>query len=326
MKSIFIFFLMAFLTTAGPVKVDVKKDKAKGKSKVLILSQEQEDFTKLSEYLTNEIHEGFDTKSVILPKATKYKDFEKTVNENTPDVLVVMDNQGVTLAKEYYSKNPKKKFPSVALMGLNFKSVLKNDPHLCGIAYEVPVFSMLTQFRLAKGDRKLNKVLTFYRGSQFGDVIKEAQELVKMENIELVAVDVETSKKPLLDYFKYDGRKLIESGQFDAVYVALDSVLLEKSIFLNFWLPAAKDTDVPFLIGADKFVNPSFDFAVFGMSPNLREMASQAAQMIESLASGDKCQRIEDLIGVNKFINEKKSKTLGVEIDENSRSEIKFLK
>ncbi|MFZ4404729.1 MAG: hypothetical protein ACOYOK_11560 [Pseudobdellovibrionaceae bacterium] len=294
------------------------------KEKLLIISKEQEDFNKLTESLTKELGSGYESKVVKIDKGATLEVIEKNVTEFSPKLIVLMDNQSVTLAQEYYKKNPKSKIRSIALMGLNFKKLLKNNANICGIAYEVSAFSLLTQFRNAKSDKKLKSVLVFYRGSQYEETIKEAIELSKPEKIELTGIDVD-KKGVVFDYLKTEGLKEVQSGKYEAVYVLLDSVLLEKNIFMEFWLPLAKDSKIPILIGTEKFVNPNFNFAVFGLSPNLKELASQAAQMIESLANGEKCNKVEDLIGVNGFWNLKKSEDLDVKLDEDAKSEVKIL-
>ena len=295
------------------------------KSKVLIVAKEQEDFKKLTEFLQKEMGKDYESIVVNIEKGTEYSKFEAMIKGTKANLIVLMDNQAVSLGQEYYLKNPKDKTPSVALMGLNFKKMLKGDTHICGIAYEVAAYSILTQFRTARADKKVKTVLTFYRGSQFEDVMSEAKQLAKMEKIEIVAIDVE--KKPdLLGYLKTEGKTEINSGKYDSVYVLLDSGLLEKKNFLEFWLPTAKEAKIPFLIGTEKFVDPSFDFAMYGMSPNLKEMAGQAIQMIESLLAGEKCQRIEDLIGVTSFWNDPKSEKLDIKLDEKEKNNVNILK
>lgn len=295
------------------------------KDKILIFSKEQEDFNKLSEFLMKELGTGYDYAVVKIDKAATQESFEGSIKTADPKLIVLMDNQTVAMGKTYFEKNPKSKIKGVALMGLNYKKILKGNPNICGIAYEVSSFSLLTQFRNIRSDKKLKTVLTFYRSSQFSDSIQEAIDLAKMEKIDLVAIDVD-KKEDVLTYLKSEGAKEINSGKYDAVYVLLDSVLLEKKAFLEFWLPTAKEAKIPFLIGTEKFVNPNFDFAVFGLSPNLKELASQSAQMIESLMGGDKCYKIEDLVGVNGYWNLKKGDNLGISVDENAKSEVNLLK
>lgn len=294
------------------------------KSKILIISKEQNDFDKLATNLTEELKNNFFVTVEKIDKSISYTKFESILERNQPKLVVLIDNQMVTLAQEFYKKKPTSKILSVALMGLNFKQILKTDKNICGIAYEVSPFSLFTQFRSLKADKKLNKVLTFYRGSQFSESVKEAIRLAQLEKIELIALDVEKEKN-ISQFLKTTGKKEIESGNYDAVYVILDSVLLRPDLFEEFWVPVAKNSKIPFLIGTEKLVNPAFNFATFGLSPNLKDLASQATQMIESLVAGEKCQKIEDLIGVNKFLNANLASQLHIKLDENDKLDVIIL-
>lgn len=287
------------------------------KEKILIFTKEQFDFERLTTGLVKQLETEYAIQTIKINKSTNFEKFKTQIEQNNPNLMVLIDNQSVGLSQEYYKQNPKSKLPAVALMGLNYKKILQNDAHICGIAYEVSPFSLFTQFRALRADKKLKKVLTFYRSSQFTEAVQDAIRLAKLESIELVAKDVE-QEKDLLEYLNSVGKKEINSGEYDAVYVILDSVLLRSNLFENFWVPVAKKSKIPFLVGTQKFVDPAFNFAAFGLSPNLQDLASQAAQMIESILAGDKCQRIEDLVGVDKFLNETRMQELKIKMDENS--------
>lgn len=299
---------------------------ALAKPTVLIATKEKGDFKALYDNLNSELSSRYQIKSINLDKDVTYASFEKDVKANKPELMILMDNQAVTLAQEFYSKNETVKFQSVAVMGLNYKTLLKGNKHICGIAYEVPAFTLLTQFRFTRADKKLKKVLTFYRGSQFEETVSEAKGLASKEGIEIIAIDVD-KKEDALTYLKSDGRKEVDSGKYDAVYVILDSVLLEKKNFSEFWLPTAKASKTPFVVGAEKLASPAFEFAVFGMSPNIPDLASQTVQVVESvLEDKEPCTRVEDLIGVTRFWNEKKGDAIGVKINEEVKSETNVLK
>jgi len=295
------------------------------KDKVLIVSKEHADFVKLATNLIGELGSNFELAVKQIDKSISYEEYESMIEKENPSLVVLIDNQSVSLAQEYFKKKPKSKILGVALMGLNFKKILKNDKHICGIAYEVSPFSLFTQFRSLRADKKLNRILTFYRDSQFAEAIQEAKHFAELEKMELVAIDVEKEKN-VPEFLKNKGRKEIDSSLYDAVYVILDSVLLTPELFEQFWIPAAKDAKIPFLIGTEKFVDPNFNFATYGISPNLKDLASQAAQMIESLLSGEKCRKIENLVGVDKFLNDSKIGDLNIKLDENSKSDTTILK
>jgi len=302
------------------------KDKSKEKDSILIFTKPVGDFKVVADSLVRELERDNKVEIVNIDKDANLESFEKSVQASKPKVVVVMDNQAVNIAKEYHKKNPKAGFQTVAMMGLNLKTILKGESSICGISYEVPIYTMLTQFRFTKAEKKMGPVLTFYRASQFSDIIKDSQALLKQEGIDLVTVDVE-KEASVADFLNGNGKQQVLSSKYSAVLVLLDSILLEPKLFQEFWLKTSAEAKIPFLVGTEKLVNPAFNFAMFGMSPNLSDLSSQAVQMIETIKSGDSCKSIgvEELIGVNRIWNEKKAKALDIKIDESVKGQTTLL-
>lgn len=299
------------------------------KDKILVTTKGKPDFKKLYENLSNELGEDYEMVEFEVDKDTDSDDFQSKVKDVKPKLIILMDNQSVKLAKDFY-KSTKSKVQSVAVMGLNYKELLKNEKNICGVAYEVPLYTSLTQFRFTQVGRKVKNVTIFYRGSLFGNMVKQGKERLKSEKINLNLIDVEkVAGDDILGYLNSKGKAIIANQKkTDAVFIMLDSVLLKKVNFIKFWLPTARGTSVPFVSGVKNFVAPKLQFAVFGMSPNLADLASQTTQMVETILDDEEsCEDVgvEDLIGVNKFWNAKKAEKLGIKLNKKAAESVKVL-
>ena len=79
-----------------------------------------------------------------------------------------MDNKSVNFAMRFNNSSDDyaRKLRGVATMGLNLKKVLAENKNIAGVAYEVPAYLIITQFRyLVKAP--ISTILTIYRASEF---------------------------------------------------------------------------------------------------------------------------------------------------------------
>lgn len=301
---------------------------AMAKDKILLFTKKGKDFEEITRFfIKSDLEAKYEMQEFQITNDTPYAEFAAKVKDNKPKLIILMDNKSVSLAKEFYEKD-KSDVQSIAIMGLNYKALLAKEKNICGIAYEVPSYTLVTQFKFAADGKKLVNVLTFYRGSVFSDFIKESKERLGLEKIKLEAVDVEKeSGGDVEKYLNTKGKEmLLDDKKYDAVFVLLDSGLLTPSLFSNFWLKNSAESKIPFIIGAESLVSPKMNFATFGMGPNLQDLAGQTVQMAQAiLEDGQKCTKIkvEDLIGVNQFWNKKKAEDIGIK--RNEKAEVNIL-
>lgn len=296
------------------------------KDTILIATKKGHDFQTLSTYLTEDLSNKYIVKSLIVNK--NYSTFKSSIETIKPKLLILMDNSAVSFAEKYYLET-NSKIQSVAVMGLNYKKVLARIKNICGVSYEVPPFTMLTQARYSISNKTLKNILVFYRGSLFADFVETARKRLLSENIELSAIDVEKSGDDPIEYLTTKGYlEFSNNEKYDAVLILLDSALLNKKTFQSFWQKGSIQSDLPFIVGTEKLVLPQMDLAVFGMSPNLQDLSDQTVQIVESiLEENSTCAEIgvEDLIGVNKIWNQKKANSKEFELNDNAKSDLKIL-
>lgn len=270
---------------------------------VLIVRKPSKHFAVVRKSIAAEL-EGHTIIDYILDKDSAYAGFKSMILVKKPDLMVLMDNaavkMGLALGKE--EDQFLRSIPAVATMALNLNKLLKNNKRIAGIAYEVPGFTVITQFRqiLAK---PIKKVLVMYRKSEFTDTIKDLKFRLSREKIDLIALNAEAKGKDLesINQFLEDNIKTrVSRNKIDAVLVLSDNILLNTKSFGNIWLKKAKTIGIPFLCGIDRFVSREIDFCTYGASPNHESLGEQVAELI--LAILEDGETPEDL-GVEKIIS-----------------------
>lgn len=275
--------------------------------KLLVVMKSNRDFVMVANSIQHRIGNKYDTVELKISDSTPYVVFKESIKKHNPDLAILMDNKSIELAMKY-NKEEKRPISGVGIMGLNLKGILKGDKNLCGIAYEVPAYTLLSELKHTTG-RNVKEAIVFYRESQFGGMVRLAKERLKVDQINLRAINVEvdgSSLESINSFLKNNASKLIKQGRFDAMWIMLDSGLLTPELFNSFWKPLAKELQIPIAVGMKNFVDPKVNFAFFGMSPNLEDLADQTMQIVDGIMEeGESCSEygVEDLISVHKFLN-----------------------
>ena len=174
--------------------------------------------------------------------------------------------------------------------------------------------------------------MVFYRKSQFSDLIEQAKSQLKEEKITVEAINVEQDGKDVKQVGNFMRTKaegfLKGHGEGDVIWCMLDSVILSKALFKDFWIPLAHKTTIPILTGVRQLVEPSMEFGVFAVTPNLEDLSSQASQMLERIVKEHQNPQkigVEQLISVDKFLDRKRANELGLKIREDRTADVIIL-
>lgn len=307
---------------------------AKSDSKILFIRHAGQNFLNLFQLMKKELKNSHKIEDYVISKDTSFESFRDKINIEKPQLLVLLDNQPTQFAINYNKTSPtlSGKINAVALMGLNLRFVLKDSLEIAGISFESPAYNLVTQFRFII-EQPIRTVLVFYRASLFSEEIELTRKQLLAEGIKLEAINVEQNglEKENIFYF-LKTRLKSETGnasKYDMVWVMLDSGILNNALFQNVWLPAARESQLPFLTGIEDFVSNDMNFATFAVTPNIPDLANQAVQMIESILSGVVAPKdigVENLISVDKVLNIKKAQTLGIKLKTDRITEIKLIK
>jgi len=325
MKAIFVFVTSLTLLLESVVSA--------AQPTILFVRKGGKGFDEVFNVMEKDLAKKYKISDYIIEKSTAYQAVKEKIQDIAPKLLVMMDNQSLNYAMKYNDEQAEssRKLQGVALMGLNLKTILKENKQFSGIAYEVPAYSLLTQFRFI-AERPIKNVLVFYRQSLFRESVESAQKQLSIEGIKLYPVNVEQEgkSKEEVERFLINNLKkhVLAPGKYDAVWVMLDSGLLNQKLFQEVWLPVAQEAKIPFLSGAEELVKPETNFATFVITPNLSDLANQGVQQVEAILGDQVSPKdlgTEELISVNKILNRARARAIGIGVKENNLSEVKLL-
>lgn len=299
--------------------------------KVLIFRQGSTNFEKVAESVSGEIGEDFDVVDHILTKESKYKEFADKVRKEKPSLLVLLDNQAVDFAKKFNQEKDEyaKNLRGVAAMGLNLRKELDGNPNICGIEYEVPAYTMITQFRYFVTN-DIKNVLVFYRESQHGEMIKVATEQLAKEGISIKAMNAEeygTTNKEVNFYLQRNVLREVYKKDTDLVWVLSDSVLLNSNNFAEVWVSAARRNKKPFIAGIKAFSGIDMGFCVYSAAPNHTDLGNQIAEQVFTLMDDEEMKAdevgVEYILSVIKGVNMDILPTYGLDVDKEKMADVK---
>ncbi|MCJ8347207.1 hypothetical protein MJH12_16825 [bacterium] len=247
---------------------------------ILVVREKNPEYIQVLEGFKEEIGEDYQIVDYVINAKVKYKSFLQQIKKVQPDLLLVMDEQAVQFSQKLNSIN------TVAVMGLNFHTSLKDSKYLCGIAYETAPYSIVSEFQEVTG-KNIKKVSIFYRSKYNQQFISDAKRQLSRSNIIVNAINLDSvanNKKKLKKKLKkYLKKQLKKSAKNDAIVVLGDNVLLERSLFAGVWLPAAAKSKVPFLSGIKVLGSEKLNFCAFTASPDHMALGSQAAQFVYNI-------------------------------------------
>jgi ABC-type uncharacterized transport system substrate-binding protein len=281
--------------------------------KILIFRQGSINFEEVAKSVKTEINNEYEIVEHIINKDSTYKEFKSKILKEEPDLLLLLDNHAVNLAKKFNQENSQyaQNLRSVAAMALNLRQELKGNKNICGIEYEVPAYTLITQFRYLV-TKDIKSILVFYRQSQHQSMIDTATEQLKKEGITLKAMNTEDygkSKKDINFYLQRNVLREVYKKDTDLIWVIPDSTLLNNENFANVWVNAARRNKKPFIAGIKYFSSPKIDFCIYSASPNHKDLGTQISEQIFTLLD-DKAMAanelgVEYILSVNKDVNMK---------------------
>lgn len=285
----------------------------------------------VAEGIRLDLGDSHSTVDMLVGSKSTVKDLYSFWKRNRPSIFVLLDNKAVNLARLLYQKYPKtRRTFAVAAMGLNFQHILKGNQDIGGVAFEVPAFTIVTQFQIAVG-RKLKRVLTLYRGSQFKKYISDAKRQLAGEGVELLAIDVELAGKNEAQIEKFITKYLVTQigkKKINSVLIVADNQLLKPNLLEKYWLPRAKAFQVPFLCGVRELVSEDLEFCSFAAYPNQSDISQQVVDiLLRILEDGESPASIgvEYILSINKVMDEDRIEELGYTVSPGARSGIEFL-
>ncbi|MEO5969481.1 MAG: hypothetical protein ABIQ95_06105 [Bdellovibrionia bacterium] len=301
------------------------------KPKILFVRSEGVQFQEVFRAMNEELATSYEIKEQVLEKSSTFDEFKALVTKQEPQLLILMDNKPVEYALKYNAAlpNPAKRVKGVALMSLNLKQLLKDSKEISGIAFEPSAYLLVTQFRYLL-EKTLKNVVVFYRKSLFQNMIREVQGQLKGEGIELIAVDVETkgNSKAAINEVLKENLKNYNSDKTGALWVLLDSALINQISFNQVWMPAMQESRLSVITGTENLISTDMKFGVFAITPNLPDLAHQAIQQVESILKDHRAPTVfgvEEVVSINKILNTSRAKEIKLQLRKDRLTDIKLI-
>ena len=152
-----------------------------------------------------------------------------------------------------------------------------------GIAYEVPAVTSFVALRQLS-TRPLDRVGVVYR-PEFEQFVKREADLAKLEKVELLGRRIEGEIGPRR--IRLALKELLNNEKVDALWVLNDNALLDPSDIRDGWLPEARRSEIPLLVGVSSLVNPRLSFGTLAVVPDHGALGVQLANLLFELADED---------------------------------------
>ncbi len=285
-------------------------------AQVMVVRKASVEYEEFYQLIKREFGDGLQVTELIVTKGTGVEDLIEAVESNKPDLLVLLDNKSVRLAKELYQKKAAfRRIKSIASMGLNLQAELRGEENIAGVGYEAPGYSIITEFRKLV-EAPVKNIVVFYRSSAFEQMILDAHKQLAREQIKLISYDLDQVASSERDSFV---RKVLleKSRSIDGLWLISDNILINKNNFVPVWLKLARSVKIPFLCGIKKFSLPKMDFCTFSASPLHEGLAMHLVELgFAILEDGVEPAEIgvEYIVSLEKQVNRNRLEALGLQL------------
>ncbi len=292
------------------------KDKSRI-TNLLVLAPISPNFLSAIEGLRSELGENYALDTLDLGSIKSSKKLGEGVRNSRAKAIVLMDNRSVVLAKELSKIDTTfAKLPKFVLMVLQADKALLGLPHVAGIRFEVPGYTVFTQFRNLS-ESKVTKVAVFHR-KRFQESVLEEKRLLQKEKIVIqdYCLDCNDDKlkdQKLLDALQLAADEALKKGT-DAFWMLPDNAIVNSKSLENFWIGSLKKKKKPIVVPLENLASLEMGMGIFSANPDYLQLGIQSAQQIlqvlEEHESPDSIG-LEPLISVQTVINLDVAKIIG---------------
>jgi len=286
---------------------------------VSVLAPEAATVLPLVATLRSELLSDFDLEVIPLRRETTPSELRSTLAAQKPSAIVLVDNSAVQLYAPLASA-AQQPLPAVIVMSSFVERLQASVPNSVAIAFETPAVTTLSDVRSILA-RPIARAGVVYREGFEGFVARE-RALALAEKIELIAIAVpaEPSVASL-------GRALrrMEREHLDAMWLSNDNVLLTQKLLSNTWIPFAKKTALPIVVGVPALVQGVVPFGTYAAVPDTVGLGVQTADLIYALQkSGWHLQgpAVQPPVAVKTYLNVALARELGAPVENEKRVDV----
>jgi hypothetical protein len=202
------------------------------------------------------------------------------IARHRPGAIVLMNNPTLAAYGDLQRSSNGAGFPpAVVIMSSFLERRLHELVGATGIAYEVPLITVVTNLRrLLAGS--INRIGIVTR-SRLRPFVSRQATLAERENI--VVVTEEVSQDPNRAEIRRALRRL--KGDTDALWILNDDHLLTPHLIAEGWLPGVNERPwIPAIVGAAPLVSPAVGFGTFAVLPDHTALGAQTAHILLDIA------------------------------------------
>ncbi len=286
---------------------------------IAVVAPEAQPVVPLISTLRSELAADFDVQVIALRRETTTNELGAALATQQPKAVVLVDNSAVQLYAPlaHASAQP---LPSVIVMSSFVEHLQRTVPNSLAIAFETPAVTTLSDVRSILA-RPISRAGVVYREG-FEAFVERERALALREKIELVALAV-----PAEPNVATLGRALrrMEREHVDAMWLSNDNVLLSKKLLSNTWVPFAKKTSLPIVVGVPALVHGSVPFGTYAAVPDTVGLGVQTADLIYALEkAGWRAQGpgVQPPVAVKTYLNVTLARELGAPPENEKRVDV----
>jgi hypothetical protein len=286
---------------------------------ISLLAPEAAPVVPLVATLRSELAADFDLEVIPLRHETSLSELRATLEAQKPSAIVLVDNSAVQLYARL-ANAIQQPLPAVIVMSSFVERLQASVPNSVAIAFETPAVTTLSDVRSILA-RPIARAGVVYREG-FESFVARERALALGEKIELVAIAVpaEPSVASL-------GRALrhLEREHLDAMWLSNDNVLLSQKLLSNTWIPFAKKTALPIVVGVPALVQGAVPFGTYAAVPDTVGLGVQTADLIYALQKADwhlQGPAVQPPVAVKTYLNVALARELGAPPENEKRVDV----
>lgn len=254
----------------------------KERAAVLVLTPYNESAHALWSTMRDEVADDMDVVTMEVTDALSAESVQIRIESIRPKCVVLIGNRAVRTFRELQANHPVTP-PAVVAMSSFAKQLTGDLRNATGVAYEVPaVTSFVTLRQLSQ--RRVEKVGVLYRPA-FATFVGAQAELAEMEQVQMVGRALEGDIGPRR--IRLALRELLQKENVDALWVLNDNALLDPENIRDGWIPEARKSEVPIIVGVSSLVNPRLSFGSIAVVPDHEALGVQIANLLFELSDED---------------------------------------
>lgn len=253
-----------------------------GREPILVLTPYAPSAHAMWSSMRDEVSDDMDVVTMEMHDGVSVEEVKMRLESVRPKCVVLIGNRAVRSYRAL-QKDLVDTPPAVVAMSSFAKQLSGDLRNTTGVAYEVPAVTSFVVLRQLS-ELSIAKVGVLYRPA-FRSFVGAQAELAEMEQVRLVGRSLEGEVGPR--GIRLALRDLLRKEKVDALWVLNDNALLDPKAIRDGWLPEARASEVPIIVGVSSLVNPRLKFGSIAVVPDHAALGVQVANLLFEISDDD---------------------------------------